>query len=59
MLCTDIGGIEFIITYSDQNKFKRIFFLPGDEFKDCFQIIERMVPECEYVPAVLITGRSQ
>jgi len=55
MFCTDIGGIEFIITYSDKTKFKETFFLPGDEFKDCFQIIKRMVPECEYVPAVLIT----
>ncbi|SHI03723.1 hypothetical protein [Clostridium grantii] len=55
IFCTDIGGIEFIITYSDKTKFKEIFFLPGDEFKECFQIIKRMVPECEYVPAVLIT----
>lgn len=55
MFCTDIGGIEFIITYSDKTKFKETFFLPGDEFKECFQIIKRMVPECEYVPAVLMT----
>lgn len=50
MFCTDIGGIEFIITYSDKTKFKETFFLPEDEFKECFQIIKRMVPECEYVP---------
>ncbi len=55
MFCTDIGGIEFVITYYDKTKFKETFFLPGDEFKDCFQIIKQMVPECEYVPAVLIT----
>lgn len=53
--CTDIGGIEFILTYSDKTKFQQTFFLPGDEFKDCFRIIKHMVPECEYVPAVLIT----
>ena len=55
MFCTDIGGIEFIITYSDKTKFKETFFLPGDEFKDCFQIIKCMVPKCEYIPTVLIT----
>ncbi len=53
--CTDVSGIEFILTYSDKTKFKQTFFLPGDEFKDCFKIIKRMVPECEYVPAVLLT----
>lgn len=55
MWCTDIGGIEFILTYPDKTKFKHTFFLPGDEFNDCFEIIKHMVPESEYVPAVLLT----
>lgn len=55
IFCTDVGGIEFILTYSDKTKFKQTFLLPGDEFKDCFKIIKKMVPECEYVPAVLLT----
>ncbi|WP_455821945.1 hypothetical protein [Clostridium butyricum] len=52
---TDIGKIEFIITYSDKTKLKKIFYIPGDEFKDCFQIIKRMVPGCECIPRVLMT----
>lgn len=55
MFCTDIGSIEFIITFDDKTKFKKTFFLPGDEFKEVFSIIKQMVPGCEYVPAVLIT----
>lgn len=53
--CTDVGSIEFILTYSDETKFKATFFQSGDEFKDCFRIIKQMVPECEYAPAVLLT----
>lgn len=54
--CTDIGGTEFVVTYSDQSKEKRLYFCPGDEFADCFKIIKCMVPESEYVPAVLLTS---
>ena len=53
--CLDVGGIEFIVYYQDESKFKQTFFLPQDEFKDCFQIIKQMVPSCEYMPAVLLT----
>lgn len=55
MICSDVGEIEFILTYSDKSIFKRSFCLPGDEFGDCFRIIKQMVPGCEYVPAVLLT----
>lgn len=55
MFCTDIGSIEFIITYDDKTKFKKTFWVPGDEFKEVFSIIKQMVPGCEYVPAVLLT----
>ena len=53
--CTDIGAIEFVVSYADKTKWKKTFFLPGDCFKDCFAIIKQMVPGCEYVPAVLLT----
>ena len=55
MFCTDIGSIEFIVTYDDKTKFKKIFWAPGDEFTEVFSIIKQMVPGCEYVPAVLLT----
>ena len=56
--CTDIGGIEFTITYSDKTKFKEIYWLPGDYFEELFVAIKRMVPETEYTPAVLLTSED-
>ena len=53
--CTDIGGIEFNITYSDKTKFKETYWVPGDEFKELFSVIKSIVPETEYTPAVLLT----
>ena len=54
--CTDIGGIEFNITYSDKTKFKETYWVPGDEFKELFSEIKSIVPETEYTPAVLLTS---
>ena len=56
--CTDIGGIEFNITYSDRTKFKDIYWVSGDDFKELFAVIKRIVPETEYTPAVLLTSED-
>lgn len=56
--CTDIGGIEFTITYSDKTKFKEIYWVPGDYFEELLVAIKRMVPETEYTPAVLLTSED-
>ncbi|MCR5749261.1 MAG: hypothetical protein K6G02_03665 [Lactobacillus sp.] len=56
--CTDIGGIEFNITYSDRTKFKDIYWVPGDGFKELFMAIKSIVPETEYTPAVLLTSED-
>ena len=53
---TDIGVTTFVVIYADKTKSTRDFFLPGDDFKECFTIIKQMVPGCEYVPAVLLTS---
>lgn len=53
--CTDIGGIEFNVTFADKTKFKNIYWVPGDHFEDLFRLIKSIVPDCEYVPAVLLT----
>ena len=55
---TDIGGIEFNITYSDKTKFKEIYWVPGDYFEELLVAIKRMVPETEYTPAVLLTSED-
>ena len=56
--CTDIGGIEFTITYSDKTKFKEIYWVTGDYFEELFVAIKRMVPEMEYTPVVLLTSED-
>ncbi len=54
--CTDVGGIEFIVTYSDKSKRSQLYFCDSDNFIECFRLIKQMVPTCEYVPAVLLTS---
>lgn len=56
--CTDIGGIEINITYSDKTKFKETYCVPGDYFEELFVAIKSLVPECEYTPAVLLTSED-
>lgn len=56
--CTDVGGIEFQITYSDKNKVKKLFWVQGDYFADLFKLIKNIVPKCEYTPVVLLTKTS-
>lgn len=52
----DVGEISFSVQYSDKTRRRREFFLPPDDFKDCFMIIKLMVPSCEEVPDVLRTS---
>ena len=56
--CTDIGGIEFNITYSDKTKFKEIYWVPGDYFRDLFAVIKSLVPASEDTPVVLMTSED-
>lgn len=56
--CTDIGGIEFNITYSDKSKFKETYWVPGDYFEELFVAIKSLIPESEYTPAVLLTSED-
>ncbi len=51
-----IGETAFRITFADRSVIERVFRRPGDDFKGCFDIIKKMVPPCEYVPAVLLTS---
>lgn len=56
--CTDIGGIEFYITYSDKTKIKETYWVPGDYFEELFKVIKSLVPATEYIPAVLMTSED-
>lgn len=53
---TDVGGIEFSITYSDKSKFKEIYWVSSDYFEELFMVIKSLVPKCEYIPEVLRTS---
>ena len=55
---TDLGVTTFMVTYADKTKTTRDFIPPGDEFKECFDIVKQMVPGCEYTPAVLLTSED-
>ena len=55
---TDVGAITFTISYSDKSREVQEFYLPGDDFKEVFSVIKKMVPGCEYVPAVLLTSED-
>lgn len=56
--CMDIGGIEFVLIYSDKKKVHETFWVPSDYFESQFKVIKAMVPECEYMPAVLLTSEN-
>ena len=49
----DIGSTTFVITYADKAKEEQYFCLPGHCFKDCFSIIQKMIPGCEEIPEVI------
>lgn len=54
----DVGVTTFTVMYVDKTKTTKDFFLPGEEFKECFDILKQMVPGCEYIPAVLLTSED-
>lgn len=56
VFCTDVGSIKFTVTFEDGTKKSKSFFCTGDEFKECFSILKRVVPDTEYIPAVLLTS---
>ena len=54
----DTGKIEFIITYSNKEKFKGTYDSGDDRFKELFNEIKQLVPEEEFTPAVLMTSED-
>lgn len=50
---TDIGGTTFSVTYSDKTRESKTFFLPSEDFEDCFNVVRMMMPSCERAPDVL------
>ena len=54
-ICCDIGGTSFEIKYADKTEKSKDFFRPGSDFRDCYAILQQMVPLCEYSPRLILT----
>lgn len=50
---TDVGGIEFSVTYDDGTRARRLFWMTAESFQECFAVIRRMLPSFEEAPHVL------
>lgn len=57
--CTDIGGIEFQITYADKSKVKKLYWVSGDYFAELFRLIKNIVPICESTPVILLASEDE
>lgn len=53
---TDVGMIDFTVTYADKSKKNIRYCCTGDEFSECFAYIKSLVPSSEFVPEVLLTS---
>ena len=52
-LCTDVGMVDFTVTYSDKTRKHIRYWCTGDHFSKCFSIIKELVPNGELTPEVL------
>ena len=52
-----LDGYETTITaiFQDKHKESAAFYYSSDYFQDYFSLIKEMVPNTEYIPAVLLT----
>ncbi|MBQ8003902.1 MAG: hypothetical protein IJ299_02290 [Oscillospiraceae bacterium] len=57
--CTDVGMFDFTVTYEDKTKKNVCYWCMGEEFEDLFKLIKQLVPDTEYVPAVLLTSDDE
>ena len=51
-LCTDVGMIDFMVTYEDKSKKHIRYWCTNDAFKECFMAINDLVPQTEMRPEV-------
>ncbi len=54
--CTDVGIIDFTVTYTDKSKKNIRYQCTGEEFSQCFALIKGLVPSIEDIPTVLLTS---
>ena len=51
--CTDVGMVDFTITYADKSKKHICYWGTPDRVSDCFKIIRDLIPGGELIPEVL------
>ncbi len=59
VFCTDVGGYDFTITYSDGTALEKSFCTVGETFAELLHCISRLVPATEYSPALLLFCNSK
>ena len=50
--CTDVGMIDFTVTYEDKSKKHIRYWCTSDAFAECFTVINDLVPMAEMRPEV-------
>ena len=56
LMAIDLGSISFTVTYEDKTREYTSFYCSGNNFYELFKLIKQLVPDTEYVPAVLLTN---
>ena len=57
-MVTDVGFIEFIVTYVDKTKKSEMLWTTGEAFKEIFSLIKQLVPQAEDIPEVIKTDED-
>lgn len=51
-LCTDVGMIDFTVTYEDKSRKHIRYWCTSDNFEECFTVINDLIPKTEMRPEV-------
>ena len=51
--CTDVGMIDFTVTFDDKTKKHIRYWCTPDVFSECFSVIRKLIPTSEMPPEVL------
>lgn len=54
--CCDVGMIDFTVTYEDKSKKRKTYWCTGDEFREVFMLIKKLVPSVERTPEVIMVS---
>ena len=55
---TDMPETGFMISFSNGKSVHKSYLVGSDEFRDCFDLVKKMIPGCELMPGVLKTSED-